>query len=113
MTRSFLPICALLLISCEPQNATLRGWKERTIPLIQSHSSQTDVIRVLGKPYSIDKREEGKKLILQFNSPKVTAAELDALKFDSTFFYQIDPDNTLVVCFDSPNEAVKAYFGGQ
>jgi hypothetical protein len=113
VTRSFLPLCALLLTCCETRNATLRWWKEHTTPLVQSHSSQTDVLGVLGKPYSIDKSERAKQLILQFNSPRVTATELDALKFDSTFFYQIDPDNTLFVCFDSANRAVQAYFGRQ
>jgi hypothetical protein len=57
-------------------------------------------------------RDEAKKTIHQFNAG-VSTAELDALDCESAFFYAIDPDNTLVVCFDSSGKAVKAYFGGQ
>jgi hypothetical protein len=57
-------------------------------------------------------RDEAKKTIQQFNS-SATTAELDALDCESAFFYAIDPDNTLVVCFDGSGKAVKAYFGGQ
>ena len=112
MFRLILALCALFLTCCEIRNPTLRWWKEHTLPLTQSRSTETDVLRVLGKPESTLTRDQAMKYIHQFNSD-ITTPELDALNWDSSFFYAIDPDNTLIVCFDGTSKAVKAYFGGQ
>ncbi len=60
----------------------------------------------------IFQRNETILRIKQFN-PGAIEAKLNTLNLSNSYFYSIDPDNTLIIGFNERGQVETMFFGGQ
>ena len=94
-----------ILISCVSKTS----FEIKVENLLKNNASQEDIIRELGRPYSLLDYEKVKSYARQFGMRLPN----NTVKISVGYFYQVNDSTTLIILFDSDNKAAYLLWGGQ